>query len=141
MLVNVSIRYWWEEVNSTTDTTWRVMVFRLSSGTWKSLSINLPCRPIEVHGNQVAIDRFIYWHALDRISGSNLIISFDMISEEFREIRLPDNLALNLDMRYKLRTKAMSTSATGELIKSCSTAIEVFGKLDVLRVDSCLTPR
>ncbi|GKB84168.1 hypothetical protein Tco_0956440, partial [Tanacetum coccineum] len=30
------------------------------------------------------------------ISMSNLIISFDMISEEFREIRLPDNLALNL---------------------------------------------
>ncbi|GKC76834.1 putative F-box domain-containing protein, partial [Tanacetum coccineum] len=52
MLVNISIGYWWEEVNSTTDTTWRVKVFRLSSGTWKSLSINLPRRLIEVHVNQ-----------------------------------------------------------------------------------------
>nr|GEV42757.1 hypothetical protein [Tanacetum cinerariifolium] len=154
MLVNISIGYWWEEVNSTTATTWRV---------------------------KVAIDRFIYWHALDRISGS----SFDMISEEFREIRLPANLALNLDMRlyickfkeslvvihYEFNVEkaewdvwmmengdpesfrkihtiksdndnsiARSTSETVELITSCSTAIEVVGKLDVLRVDSCLTP-
>ncbi|GKA60232.1 putative F-box domain-containing protein [Tanacetum coccineum] len=213
MLVNISIGYWWEEVNSTTDTTLRVL--------WN-------------------MEKPIYQSA----------------SEEFREIRLPDNLAFNLDMwlylckskeslvvihyefnvektdwdvwmmeigdpesfrkihtiksdnddsivsvfgsrksaeplvevtkcfhvekedyelfvynpnseqtdyvgisakyplffvsaytetllRYKLRTKAMSTSETVELIKSCSTptATEVFGKLDVLCVDSCLTPR
>nr|GEW88169.1 hypothetical protein [Tanacetum cinerariifolium] len=130
-----------------------------------------------------------------------------MISEEFREIRLSANLALNLDMRlyickfkeslvvihyefnvekaewdvwmmengdpksfrkihtiksdndnsivsvfgsrksgqplvevtkYKLRTKARSTSETVELITSCSTAIEVVGKLDVLLEDEVL---
>ncbi|GJU78355.1 putative F-box domain-containing protein [Tanacetum coccineum] len=96
MLVKISIEYCLEGVSSTTDTTWRVKVFRLSLGTWKSLSINLPRRTIELLTNQVAIDRFIYWDALDRISMTYLVISFDMISEEFREIRLPDNLTLNL---------------------------------------------
>ncbi|GJW75552.1 putative F-box domain-containing protein [Tanacetum coccineum] len=73
------------------NTTWAVEVFRLSSGVWKSLCVDLPWS-IAVKWNQVVIDKFIYWHAFERISGYDLIISFDMISEEFNEIRLPDSI-------------------------------------------------
>ncbi|GJW49576.1 hypothetical protein Tco_0090927 [Tanacetum coccineum] len=87
-----------------------VEVIRLSSGTWKSLYINQPRRTIAIHSNQVAIDRMYLKHVLGKYDimvfklGKYGIdpISFDMISEEFREIRLPDNLALKLldcDMR------------------------------------------
>nr|GFD10824.1 hypothetical protein [Tanacetum cinerariifolium] len=42
--------------------------------------------------NQVVIDKFIYWHAIDRMSCCHLIMSFDMISKEFMEICLTGSL-------------------------------------------------
>ncbi|GKA23629.1 putative F-box domain-containing protein [Tanacetum coccineum] len=86
------------------NTTWLVKVLRLSSGILKSLSIGLPRRNIAVRENQVVLDRFIYWSVFDRFSGCHLILSFDMISEEFLEIRLPDSL---------LRVNVDSNTATG----------------------------
>ncbi|KAI3725486.1 hypothetical protein L1987_65274 [Smallanthus sonchifolius] len=57
----------------------------------------------------VVIDGCLYWLATDKITSDrcdNLIISFDMTSEEFTEVNLPDSLAhqtyLNLSM-CKLR--------------------------------------
>ncbi|GJZ46442.1 putative F-box domain-containing protein [Tanacetum coccineum] len=53
---------------------------------------------------QVYIDWFIYWRAFDRsyVGGKfqryDLIMSFDMISEEFTEVYLPDSLAKDSDI-------------------------------------------
>nr|GEZ40112.1 hypothetical protein [Tanacetum cinerariifolium] len=67
-----------------------VDVLKLSCGVWKSLSVNLPGRTIvTLNTERVPIDKFIYFYAWDRSSRSYLILSFDMISEEFTEIRLP----------------------------------------------------
>ena len=116
MLLNISIEYRPGKNNTFTDTTWRVDIFRLSSGAWKSLSINLPRRTVVLAENydqdnaQAVIDRFIYWLAFDRISRSNLIISFDMISEIFTEIRLPDNLAVNHNLHNELSLRKFNGS-------------------------------
>ncbi|GJX94818.1 putative F-box domain-containing protein [Tanacetum coccineum] len=85
---------------SETTPTWIVDVFKLSWGVWKSLSVNLPGRTIvTLNTERVAIDKFIYFHASDWSSCSDLILSFDMISEEFTEIRLPGTLAINYNMQ------------------------------------------
>ncbi|GKB86431.1 hypothetical protein Tco_0958703 [Tanacetum coccineum] len=47
---------------------WQARVFTLSSGTWKSLSKNLPSGTIKITQYQVVIDRFIYWFAYDDCS-------------------------------------------------------------------------
>nr|XP_043632941.1 putative F-box protein At3g10240 [Erigeron canadensis] len=78
---------------------WKVEVFTLSSGTWKSLtSRNLPRKTVylQIHEQccQVLIDRFIYWDACEaRIVAEdakpqdvNLIVSFDMTTHEFEMI-------------------------------------------------------
>ncbi|GJT87610.1 putative F-box domain-containing protein [Tanacetum coccineum] len=99
MLLNISTEYIPEENITFTDTTWRVEIFRLSSGAWRSLSINLPRRAVVIEKDHAQlIDRFIYWLAFDTFSRSSLIISFDMISEEFTKIRLPANLAPTLNL-------------------------------------------
>ncbi|GJZ53822.1 putative F-box domain-containing protein [Tanacetum coccineum] len=83
---------------------WQVEVFTLSSGVWRSPSINLPRKSIAFTRNQVDVDGFIYWRAFDRsyVGGKfqryDLIMSFDMISEEFTEVYLPDSLAKDSDI-------------------------------------------
>ncbi|GKA77080.1 putative F-box protein [Tanacetum coccineum] len=89
MLVKIPTEY---PIKNLDNTTWVVDVFRLSSGVWKSLCVDLPWS-ITSTCSQVVIDKFIYWHAFERISGYDLIKSFDMISEEFTKIRLPDSLS------------------------------------------------
>lgn len=77
----------------------QVEVFTLSTGVWRSLYSNLPRISIEFVDSQVVVGGFHYWLAIDRSTldgesmSCNLIISFDMTSEEFREINLPDSLA------------------------------------------------
>nr|XP_043616238.1 putative F-box protein At3g16210 [Erigeron canadensis] len=84
----------------------QVEVFSLSSGgTWRSpLGSNVPDRSIEFGYGQVVVDEFIYWFAFDRINvdddtfrirNPNLIMSFDLTSEEFTKVDLPDSLALD----------------------------------------------
>ncbi|GKC02708.1 putative F-box domain-containing protein [Tanacetum coccineum] len=80
--------------------TWQVEVFRLSLGAWTSLSINL-LPGIALTGNQVAIDRFIYWPA-SHTSGVDVIISFDLTSEEFTYIYLPDVLTSNYHDEWEI---------------------------------------
>ncbi|GJU13679.1 reverse transcriptase domain-containing protein [Tanacetum coccineum] len=76
---------------------WQVHIFTLSSKTWKMIpSSNLP-RESEglTSSTQVTIDRFIFLGAYDRIVANNdvvlknLILSFDLITHEFKEIHLP----------------------------------------------------
>ncbi|GJT05705.1 F-box/kelch-repeat protein-like protein [Tanacetum coccineum] len=80
-----------------TDIPWRVEVFTLSLGAWRSPSINLPRKSVELTNNQVVINRFIYWLTYDRyfvdgeLDSHSIIMSFDMTSEEFTEAHLPDS--------------------------------------------------
>ncbi|KAF5765146.1 putative F-box domain-containing protein [Helianthus annuus] len=85
---------------------WQVEVFTVSTSTWRSAySTNLPRNSISIYMNQVVVDGCLYWLAIDGCS--YLIVSFDLTSEEFREVNLPDSLAqfrgsLALSL-YKLR--------------------------------------
>ncbi|GJV37846.1 putative F-box domain-containing protein [Tanacetum coccineum] len=77
----------------------QVEVFSLSSGSWKRPSGKLPRKSIQYMYPQVAINEFIYWLAYDMRSWDwkyqycHLIMSFDLTSEEFTEVYLPQNLA------------------------------------------------
>ncbi|XP_071735679.1 putative F-box protein At5g62660 [Rutidosis leptorrhynchoides] len=77
----------------------QVEVFNLSSGSWRSLSMNVPRQSIKLSWKQVCIDNFIYWLAIDitfegqTMQKKNLILSFDMTSEDFTEIDPPNNQA------------------------------------------------
>ncbi|KAM0054629.1 putative F-box domain-containing protein [Helianthus debilis subsp. tardiflorus] len=76
----------------------QVEVFTLSTGAWRSpFGSNLPRKSIWFHpSEEVVIDGVFYWLATDRNTitvGIKLIVSFDMTSEEFREITLPDDLS------------------------------------------------
>ncbi|XP_071714058.1 uncharacterized protein [Rutidosis leptorrhynchoides] len=78
-----------------------VDIFSLSSGSWRrSLSMNVPRKSIsiELTLRHVCVDKYIYWYAFDRtVTGEtkrkkNLILSFDMTTEEFKEVDLCDGL-------------------------------------------------
>ncbi|KAF5796749.1 putative F-box domain-containing protein [Helianthus annuus] len=83
-----------------TSNRWHAEVFSLSTGAWRRHgnpprnSIQFPCFRIAV-----AVDGGLYWLAFNRIPidggfrSDNLIISFDLTSEEFGEVNLPDSLA------------------------------------------------
>lgn len=86
---------------------WQVEVFTLSSGSWRILSINLRRQSCALRRNQVVIDGFIYWSAIDRVDSRNhqwyyLIILFDLKMEEFSEVYLPDSLANDHDISLSI---------------------------------------
>ncbi|KAI3776451.1 hypothetical protein L1987_46236 [Smallanthus sonchifolius] len=88
-------------IGSRTCNPWQVEVFTLSIGAWRSsYTTNLPCKSIKFYSLQVVVDGFLYWLATERIAMDgglrpyNLIISFDITSEEFGEVKLPGSLAL-----------------------------------------------
>ncbi|KAJ0568702.1 putative F-box associated interaction domain-containing protein [Helianthus annuus] len=91
----------WGHRESVTCIPWQVEVFTLRTGVWRSpYTSNLPRNSIEFdYDNTVAIDGMLYWLATNRITADggfqsyNLLISFDMTSEVFREVNLPDSLA------------------------------------------------
>ncbi|XP_071713278.1 F-box only protein 8-like [Rutidosis leptorrhynchoides] len=104
----------------------QVEIFTLSSGAWRSSSNNMPRKSILLTRNQVNVDSFIYWLATDRIPRGdgyylkNMILSFDMISEEFAEIYLPDSLAQLGDSKLfirKLRTSLVMLEINREVEK------------------------
>ncbi|XP_076944264.1 uncharacterized protein LOC143614828 [Bidens hawaiensis] len=67
---------------------WQVEVFTLSSGVWRSSYGNLPGNSVEFGCGDpsVTIDGSINWLV------GNVIISFDLSTEEFKEIRLSNEL-------------------------------------------------
>ncbi|KAJ0693591.1 putative F-box domain-containing protein [Helianthus annuus] len=82
---------------------WQVEVFTLSTMAWKNpCGSNLLRRSIIFSESQAVVDGVIYWLAydgfanLDEEDGTftayDLIISFDMTSEKFGEVNLPDSL-------------------------------------------------
>nr|GEX05243.1 hypothetical protein [Tanacetum cinerariifolium] len=83
-----------------------VKVFSLSSRARRRPSINLPRENMTLETPQVVIDEFVYHLAFDYSKKgyvSNLIISFDLTSEEFREIHLPESIKLGKLSICKLR--------------------------------------
>nr|GEY68929.1 hypothetical protein [Tanacetum cinerariifolium] len=85
-----------------------VEVFTLSTRVWKSVS-NIPpaFQTYDLTFCHVFVDGFIYWHAFDNSKWangirSNLIISFDLTSDEFGEVCLPGRLMYNKFMISKV---------------------------------------
>ncbi|XP_076887988.1 F-box protein CPR1-like [Bidens hawaiensis] len=81
-----------------------VEVFTLSTRAWRRSYGNLPRKSIQFDDyNTVVIDGVYYWLAMDVITVDGgfrfMIISFDMTSEEFSEVNLPNCFA---GMGYKL---------------------------------------
>ncbi|KAL4587883.1 hypothetical protein LXL04_000759 [Taraxacum kok-saghyz] len=92
----VSVTQSWDEPRTETSYHCEVMVYTLSSGKWKTVSDNLPTKPLEVSRSTIVTNRFIYWRA-DSWTGNswsdNMMISFDATNEKFEMIELPDSLA------------------------------------------------
>ncbi|KAJ0799436.1 putative F-box domain-containing protein [Helianthus annuus] len=68
-------------------------VFTLSSRAWRGVPMNLSQYSSNCFYKQVVIDGVIHWVATNLITNNNMIISFDLTSEEFEEVDLPDSLA------------------------------------------------
>ncbi|KAJ0449762.1 putative F-box domain-containing protein [Helianthus annuus] len=103
----------------------QVEVFTLSTGAWRSPnSGNLPRKSI-IFGSEdgVCVDGVYYWLATDRstvdaqIRAYNMIISFDMTSEEFGEVNLPDSFVYEGSMWnlyiYNLRESLVLVKYSG----------------------------
>ncbi|GKB87216.1 retrovirus-related pol polyprotein from transposon TNT 1-94 [Tanacetum coccineum] len=77
-----------------------VEVFTLSSRVWNVIpSSNMPCDTVRLSSRtQVVIDRFIYWGASDMTSANAkyIVVSFDLITKEFKAVDLPDSLTNKL---------------------------------------------
>ncbi|MFS7894863.1 putative F-box domain, galactose oxidase/kelch, beta-propeller, F-box associated interaction [Helianthus anomalus] len=96
----VKIRYLneWSRFDKVTCIPSQVEVFTLSTGVWRSpYGTNLPRKSFYYFpSDKVVVDGVLYWLATIRNNmndGFKLIVSFDMTSEEFREITLPDDLS------------------------------------------------
>ncbi|XP_076936491.1 F-box/kelch-repeat protein At3g06240-like [Bidens hawaiensis] len=71
-------------------------VFTLSTKTWRSVPINMFHTSIEFRPKQVVIDGVIHWCASIYDPDDDefqTIVSFDLSSEEFRQLALPDRIA------------------------------------------------
>ncbi|KAF5803845.1 putative F-box associated interaction domain-containing protein [Helianthus annuus] len=110
----VKIRYITREENteSISCIPWQVEVFTLSTGAWRPpyTTTNLPRILIHFEYYQVVTDVAFYLLATDMVAKRNLIISFDITGEEFREVNPLDCLAhksiCNLSMS-KLRESVL----------------------------------
>ncbi|GJR48789.1 reverse transcriptase domain-containing protein [Tanacetum coccineum] len=90
---------------------WQVQIFTLCSKTWKMIpSSNLPRESYRLGmSTQVTTNRFIFWVSYDRIVGNdgvlelkNLILSFDLITHEFKKVNLLDNLANQFPVYFSI---------------------------------------
>ncbi|XP_076936006.1 F-box/kelch-repeat protein At3g23880-like [Bidens hawaiensis] len=82
------------KINKRVGVTWQVEVFSLTWHVWRISPSNPPDKLLEFKpSSQSVVDRFIYW--LGVTSGGDtgiMIISFDLLSEEFGEIHLPEGV-------------------------------------------------
>ncbi|KAJ0727008.1 putative F-box domain-containing protein [Helianthus annuus] len=85
-------------INTEDVVPWQVEVFTLSTRVWRSAyRNNVPSKCFWFGGNQVVVGGVAYFLVSDRVDGrdgcGNLIVSFDLTSEELGEVKLPDSLA------------------------------------------------
>ncbi|KAM0054619.1 putative F-box domain, galactose oxidase/kelch, beta-propeller, F-box associated interaction [Helianthus debilis subsp. tardiflorus] len=97
----------------------QVEVFTLSTGAWRSpFGAILPRKSIWSHlYDDVVIDGVFYWFATDTNATMTgrfklIVVSFDMTSEEFREITLPDDFS-------QTRCNRISMSYLGNSLVVC----------------------
>ncbi|GJX89753.1 F-box protein-like protein [Tanacetum coccineum] len=94
---------------------WQVGIFTLSSKTWKMIpTSNVPCQSIRLKSStQVAIDRFIFWVAYDDgvSQYKSLIMSFDLISQEFKQVNLPVSILNPSDISISKLNESLVVSA------------------------------
>ncbi|XP_071717883.1 F-box only protein 8-like [Rutidosis leptorrhynchoides] len=87
---------------------WRVEVFTLSGGVWRSSLTKLPRKWLNIdlyyHGigykTPLVINGFIYWCAYS--NSTNTVVFFDLGSEEFAKVQVPSYLYNTFDI-FKLR--------------------------------------
>jgi hypothetical protein len=98
-----------------------VEVFTLSSGVWNVIpSGNLLRQTIRLDtSTQVVIDRFIYWAAEEvtfdddgESTTNHMVVSFDLITKEFKVVDLPDSLT------NKLYYRVLVSKLRGSLVVS-----------------------
>ncbi|GKD36158.1 reverse transcriptase domain-containing protein, partial [Tanacetum coccineum] len=76
---------------------WEVEVYSLSSRVWKSVSNGPAFKSCDLMLDQVTIDGYIYWLAMDKNNlcdslKTKFIISYDLKSDKFGEVCFPDSL-------------------------------------------------
>ncbi|GKA74542.1 F-box domain containing protein [Tanacetum coccineum] len=74
-------------VVKTTPICWEVQVFTLSSRIWKTVYTGAPITSCHLSQDHVYIDGIIYWRSRD-----SFIISFDLKSEKFGKVCLPEGM-------------------------------------------------
>ncbi|XP_071712851.1 putative F-box protein At1g50870 [Rutidosis leptorrhynchoides] len=83
-------------VNSVTSNSvnWEAEVYSFSSGVWRTIPSDKPRKSAVLTPDQVLINGIIYFQGFDNMNGRHrsLIITFDLKSEKFGEVCLPDNL-------------------------------------------------
>ncbi|GJT69699.1 probable LRR receptor-like serine/threonine-protein kinase isoform X2 [Tanacetum coccineum] len=117
---------------------WHAEVFTLSSGVWNMIpsgNLHLPSQTIRLN-NQVVIDRFIYWGAFDSIPADNgevtknhMLVSFDLITNEFNVVDLPDTLTNEVISPGGLVMGVSVSELRGSLV--------VYGPISVEGADCC----
>nr|GEW09218.1 zinc finger, CCHC-type [Tanacetum cinerariifolium] len=82
---------------------WVVEVFTLSTCVWKTVYIGAPFKSCSLSWHHVFVDGVIYFHAYDDVSFDdgvrlNIVISFDLKSDKFGEVSLPERLVHTPDL-------------------------------------------
>ncbi|XP_076896263.1 putative F-box protein At1g47730 [Bidens hawaiensis] len=108
-IVKINFLDWFDQLQSPSVILYQVQVFTLSSGRWRTLPTdNLPTsisfRRPGYCDYSIEIDGIIYWFATDRIAvgggSSNLIISFDLKTEELGRVNLLDSLVWSQNILF-----------------------------------------
>lgn len=70
-------------------------LYSLNAGSWRNIHASslLPFRLFGDQRNQVFIDDVLYWVINGEVNSRNLLLSFDLSSELFDEMMLPEILA------------------------------------------------
>ncbi|GJW44360.1 probable galacturonosyltransferase 7 isoform X2 [Tanacetum coccineum] len=105
---------------------WHVEVFTLSSGVWNVIPCaKLPRQSIQLNKppTQVVIDRFIYWGASEetftddgKSTTNHMVVSFDLITKEFKVVDLPNSLTDELFMSFSVSNLRGSLVVSGYIM-------------------------
>ncbi|KAK9071037.1 hypothetical protein SSX86_009608 [Deinandra increscens subsp. villosa] len=125
------------EMDSISCFPWQVEVFALSTGAWRSPYGNLPRKSVRFYRHHETVDGFIYWLVTDKITidgkykSYNLIISFDLTTEEFKEVYLPECLAFRAhDDHYTYISVLSNSLVVLECEKNVNDPVVVIWKME-----------
>nr|GEX22932.1 hypothetical protein [Tanacetum cinerariifolium] len=104
---------------------WHVEVFTLSSGVWNVIPSSNLLRPsIELNPSTqaVVIDKFIYWDASEmtfadgETTTNHMVVSFDLITKEFKVVNLPDPLTNESPLGVSVSKLRGSLVVSGDIV-------------------------